>query len=479
VACTPPQGVYNDDASGKKSLFAGITYFQDGLVLASLEYDIKNQPWLASEITIPVEPFNNPRDNSHPGSLTPLQQNDTRLLGAAIYKNKITGMSSLWTAHAIGVDQSGHFINGTDSDFVRQARTGSRWYEIGNIYSNPSLNQVGTLNDEVQKSGRRADQYFDPSIAASGQGHAVLGGTTDAFNDYLNVFVAGRYNGDAEGTLQSPVNATKTTAIYAPYVDFGGGFHAYVGRWGDFSQTVVDPLDDQTIWTFQEYADVDDSYGTRVVELKAPPPATPMSIGPLSNKMDTVLTLKGLSDDNSGFFDPGKDQGGPGYNRLSVKSTGDIIVSNIKFLNPTEISFKLNTKNKPAGNYFLIITNPDGQFAVSEYTINATTITPTVGIGSESNSGDKIAQKYIVTSDIYPNPTSGEFNLQIKAATDFEARVLLITSSGKIISENSFNLTKGFRSISLSLANLSNGNYLAAVYNVDNTLIAIHKIVKQ
>ena len=372
-----PQGVHNDDPASKKSFFAGITYFQDGLVVASLEYNSKNQPFLASEVIVPVEPFNNARDNSHPGSLTPLDQLDTRLFAAAIYKNKITGKSSLWTAHAIGVNQSGHFINGTDSDFVRQARSGSRWYEIGNIYSKPYLHQVGTLHDEDQKSGRRAVQYFNPSIAASGQGHAVLGGTTDAYDQYVNVFVAGRYNSDATGSLKAPVKATNTTAIYAPYMDFGGSFF-YIGRWGDFSQTVVDPLDDQTIWTFQEYANVDDSYGVRVVQLKAPPPATPLPLGPLSNKMDTVITLKGISVDNSGFFDPGKDQGGPGYNRLSVKSTGNIIASNIRFWSPTKISFKLNTKNKPAGKYFLIITNPDGQIAVAEYTIEATTPSSTV-----------------------------------------------------------------------------------------------------
>ena len=478
-----PQGVYNDDPSGKKSFFAGITYFQDGLVVASLEYDQKNQPWLASEIILPVEPFNNPRDNSHPGSLTPLEQNDTRLLAAAIYKNKITGKSSLWTAHAIGVDQSGHFINGTDSDIVRQVRTGSRWYEVSNIYSKPNVSQVGTLNDGDQKSGRRADQYFDPSIAASGQGHAVLGGTTDAYNDYLNVFVAGRYASDAEGTLHSPLNATNTTAIYAPYIDFGGGFHAYIGRWGDFSQTVVDPSDDQTIWTFQEYANVDDSYGTRVVQLKAPPPATPIPLGTLTNKVDTVVTLKGISVDNSGFFDPGNDKGGPGYNRLSVKSTGNIIASNIRFWNPTKISFKLNTKNQPAGQYFLIITNPDGQIAVAEYTVAATIPASNriqnSGLASEFNTGDRIAQKYIVTSDIYPNPTNGDFKLQVNAAADFKGRVLLITSAGKIISENPVNFIKGSHEVSLTLANLSSGNYLAAVYNADNILIAVHKIVKQ
>ncbi len=475
-----PTGVHNDDPSAKKSLFAGISYFQDNLVIASLEYDSKGEPRLASEINIPVEPFNMPRDNSHPGSLAPLEQNDTRLLGAAIHTNKITGIKSLWTAHAIGVDQTGHFISGSDSDFIRQARTGSRWYEIGNIYSKPTISQVGTVNDNKEPSGRRADQYFNPTIAANGQGNAVLGGTTDAYNEYLNVFVTGRFSDDPQGTLQKTLKATNTTAMYAPYIDFGGSFF-YIGRWGDFSGTDVDPLDDQTMWTFQQYANVDDSYGTRVVQVKAPAPATPLPVGPFYNNRDTLVTLKGKSVEHSGFFDPGKDKDGPGFNRLSVKSTGDVSVSNVNFWSPTEISFKLSTKNKPAGKYFLMITNPDGQIAVGEYTIQAAASTARQRLGAAQpvDINDKVAQKNMVTSDIYPNPTKGDFKLKVKAAADFNGRVLLLTSSGKTISESSFNFTKGSGEVSLSLTNLANGNYLAAVYNSENVLIAVHKIIKQ
>ncbi len=314
-----PQGVDNDDGTAKKSFFAGITYFQDGLVIGKLTYDKNQMPWL-TETIIPVQPFNNTRDNSSPGGLAPIDQLDTRLLAAAIHQNKITGEYSLWTAHGVGADQNGGFINGSDSDFVDKGRTVSRWYEINNIYKNPTLNQLGTVLDNDEPSGRRAVQYFNPSIAANGQGHAVLGGTTDAFNQYLNVFIAGHYNNDEKGSTSNPQKATKTTAIYSPYISSNGA-HTYIGRWGDFSQTVVDPSDDQTIWTFQEYADVDDSYGIRAVQVKAPAPATPLPLGILSNKTDTVITLQGISTDNSGFFDPGEDKSGPGFNRLSIKST--------------------------------------------------------------------------------------------------------------------------------------------------------------
>jgi len=475
-----PQGADNDDGTETNSFFAGITYFQDAIVVARIMFDRKHTPWLTGETAIPVQPFTFPRDNSSPGSLTPLDVNDTRLLEATIHKNKITNKTSLWTAHAVGVNRNGNIINGSDSEFVNKGRTGSRWYEITDLNTSPALSQLGTLVDDAEPGGRRAQQYFSPSIVESGQGHAILGGTTDAYNQYLNVFVAGRYNNDPAGTLRSPQKATNTTAIYAPYVDFGGNTYFYVNRWGDFSQTVVDPSDDQTIWTFQEYADVDDSYGVRAVQVKAPPPATPLPLGNLSNRKDTTVILNGISIDNSGFFDPGEDKSGPGYSRLSIKSTGNVTVSRIHFISPTSISLRMATKNQPAGKYSLIITNPDGQLVTTEFNLTAD-ISPNAITSPGANKivSDAIARKFIVTSSVYPNPANNEVKLRVNAATSFTGKVILMNAGGTIISQTSHNFATGHGDVSLSLANVSNGTYITAIYNQDNNLIAVHVVVKQ
>jgi len=419
---------------------------------------------------------------SSPGGLTSIDiPVNTPLLGAAIYKNKLTGNSSLWSAHTIGISHNGTFISGSEDDFVKEARNGSRWYKIGNIYTNPGLLQMGTVYDAKEPSGPRAVQYFNPTIGASGQGHSIISGTTTAYNEYLNVFAAGRYLGDELGKTKPPVKITNTTAIYAPFYFGEFGRKNYMGDWGNYSQTVVDPLDDQTIWTFQEYANVDNSYGVRAVQFKAPPPATPASVGTLSNKTDTIITLEGESTNNSGFFDPGKDVGGPGYNRLSVKSTGNIIVSNIKFISPTKISFTLNTKNKPAGQYLLIITNPDGQLVVTDYTIAANTTTPVTGNNSPAQRGlrEKIAQAYIMTSEVYPNPTTANTTLQVNAAKEHIARIVLFAINGKQMFERNYTFSKGSNLTVLPIERLIKGTYIAVVYNTDNVLIATQKIVKQ
>ena len=64
-------------------------------------------------------------------------------------------------------------------------------------------------------------------------------------------------------------------ANYNPAADPGG-----LGRrWGDYSYTVVDPLDDMTVYTVQEYNRALNSYAVRVGKLAAPLPATPTCAG--------------------------------------------------------------------------------------------------------------------------------------------------------------------------------------------------------
>jgi hypothetical protein len=89
-----------------------------------------------------------------------------------------------------------------------------------------------------------------------------------------------RLVGDTLGTMTGPptVAATTfgtTTANYNPPSDPGG---ASGRRWGDYSFTVVDPLDDMTVWTAQEFNQASNSYGLRVAKILAPLPATPAII---------------------------------------------------------------------------------------------------------------------------------------------------------------------------------------------------------
>jgi hypothetical protein len=241
-------------------------------------------------------------------------------------------------------------------------------------------------------------------------------------------------------------------------------------------------MDDQTIWTFQEYANADDNYGVRAVQLKAPPPATPTPIADLSNRVDNTVTIEGISNNNSGFFDPGPDEGGPGYNRLSVKSTGNIVASNIRFDSPTKITFSLNTKNKPAGKYSLIITNPDGQFVSTEYRLSrnvatAESNTSTVGAVTEA-AAESLRQSFIKASVAFPNPTDNNVTIQMEAAKTYRGKIALLDLTGKQVFQQDYQFVKGKNETRLSLSKFSGGTYIVAILNANNLLIASHKIVK-
>ena len=141
-------------------------------------------------------------------------------------------------------------------------------------------------------------------------------------------------------------------------------------RWGDYSLTDVDPSDDQTIWTFQEYADTTaNNWAVRAVQLKAPPPPTivtctnPVCWGAAAVPVTIVGTdactaptcTNGLCTGGGPcpeFFDPGPDTGGPGFaNHISAIVTGGITVNSANIVMPanpstqrvTLVALSLNT----------------------------------------------------------------------------------------------------------------------------------------
>jgi hypothetical protein len=72
-----------------------------------------------------------------------------------MHKNKISGATTLWTAHNIQV-------NTTGVASASGGRNGSRWYEITNLTTTPTLNQSGTLFDSAA-SNQKSYSGFPPS----------------------------------------------------------------------------------------------------------------------------------------------------------------------------------------------------------------------------------------------------------------------------------------------------------------------------
>ena len=126
----------------------------------------------------------------------------------------------LYTAHAIA--------NGSNATF-------SRWYDIDvSTPSAPNLVQSGNV------SLLTGDTYF-PAIAANMHGDIglALGHCDNAVMP--NVRVTGRSADDPLGTMGSPTLTSQ-------------GTHGADGRYGDYFDLTVDPVDDTTFWYVAEYS---------------------------------------------------------------------------------------------------------------------------------------------------------------------------------------------------------------------------------
>lgn len=158
---------------------------------------------------------------------------DTRLMNA-VWRN-----GRVWTTHSVGA--------GTGiTDSAPPSIPVVAWYQI-----NPAL--VGPFPGGVPvQQGKVSDgttAYFDPSIAVNATDCAAIGFSGSSSTTFAGAYYTARFSGDPPNTMQ-PVSLLK--AGEAGYVKtFGSGRN----RWGDYSATMVDPVDDLTFWTVQEYAE--------------------------------------------------------------------------------------------------------------------------------------------------------------------------------------------------------------------------------
>ncbi len=353
VGLLSPRGVNNDDPQATEGYFVGVDNEFFGQIDIRRVTNPGGTPAISGVLDISVPTTSYPIRQVVLGSAANrrLDTLDDRLFAAAIRKNKISGLSTLWTAHAVEVNFNGLGVLGG-------GRNGSRWYEITDLETIPDLRQSGTLFDPAT-SGPRG--YWIDSVAASGQGHMALGSSYASSNDYAGVAAAGRLRTDPLGSTRGATLAKVSTTAYNAQAQDGQ-------RWGDYSQTVVDPADDMTIWTFQEWCDATNSWGVQVLQLKAPPPATPASITPSSvcaGLSSISVAVTGSSSAGSEFFDPGPDTGGPGFSgHISASVTGGVGVAGVTFTDPTHVTLNLSTVGATAGPKNVTVTNPDGQSSI-------------------------------------------------------------------------------------------------------------------
>ncbi len=135
-------------------------------------------------------------------------------------------------------------------------RAAIRWYEIRNPGTSPTIFQQGTY-------GPGSLYRWMGSIAMDKQGNMALGYSAASDMVYPGIRYVGRTVTDPLGTMPQ----TERT------IQVGSGSQTgTAGRWGDYSDMTVDPVDDCTFWYTQEYIQTTGttSWQTRIASFKFP-----------------------------------------------------------------------------------------------------------------------------------------------------------------------------------------------------------------
>ncbi len=167
---------------------------------------------------------------SQPGTTTEIATNDPRMLNA-VFRN-----GHIWCTHSGGLPATG-----------TSTRTAVFWYELDPLaISSKPIFQSGFID------GGSGVHHFFPSITANANDDALIGFTRSSANLFAEAVYTGRL------ANQTPLNTMEPITVMKVGEDsYVKKFSGPSVRWGDFSATVVDPTDDISFWTIQEYAAAD------------------------------------------------------------------------------------------------------------------------------------------------------------------------------------------------------------------------------
>lgn len=183
-----------------------------------------NNPWSETAVNANQE-----------GNTNQIDIDDTRTADV-IYLN-----SSLWFAHTVFLPANNPTYSGVD------------WWQL-----NPSNNSI--LQYERLADPNGVIFYYYPSISANSYGDALLGYCTSSSGTYASAAYSYHASTDPLSSMESSYTYKSGLAGY--YKTYGGGRN----RWGDFTGTTTDPVDN-SFWNFSQWANTGNDWGTVIAHV--------------------------------------------------------------------------------------------------------------------------------------------------------------------------------------------------------------------
>ncbi len=200
------------------------------------------------------------------GSPNRINTGDNRLQNGVVFRN-----GSLWLSHTV-------FLPATNA-----VRSAIQWWELS---SAGAVQQFGRIDDPTA-----AKFYAYPSMAVNKNNDVLIGYSSFSGTQYASAGYSFRAAIDPPHTLRAD---TILKAGEAPYFKTHGGTR---NRWGDYSSTVVDPLNEIDMWTLQQFtASGTNTWGTwwgRIALEAAGIPPTISAFTPSTGGIGTLVTITG------------------------------------------------------------------------------------------------------------------------------------------------------------------------------------------
>ena len=169
------------------------------------------------------------------GSALRIDLDDTRILNC-VYRN-----GAVWAAQTIYLPGAG-----------TPMRSAAQWWQIDTLAGNVGrVLQRGRIDDPTDNF-----DFAYPSIAINKNDDAMIGYSRFGASQYASANYAFHAAGVAAGSNEGDTVLKTGEGPY--YKDFGSKDN----RWGDYSNTAVDPVNDTDLWTIQEYASFSSNWGT-------------------------------------------------------------------------------------------------------------------------------------------------------------------------------------------------------------------------
>jgi hypothetical protein len=165
----------------------------------------------------------------------------------------------LWTCQHVGLSGTNGVYLGNQTG-TNVDRSAAQWlkFQIAAGSTGLDYSDHGRIFDP---SSTNSYWYYFPSLMVNCSGDMVAGFSGSSPSNYVGAFFASRLAGCSVSTAPMLIQA-------------GGGYYSSSDHWGDYSRTLVDPNDDRSFWTVQEYADpaaFEFPWATWIVRIKPNP----------------------------------------------------------------------------------------------------------------------------------------------------------------------------------------------------------------